>query len=152
MRGLDAAFAAAADDPEEPRVSRLSTLDLSAGPVIGRVRAAFGFGWQAREWVRRVEQASDVAVDAVVEACPGDRHHLLGLGRLGVPSVRWTMEPAGRRWVDRLAAQEGTPLLPDAVVPDAPELVVRACLDALDEVRAKLASGVMGTPVASGKP
>ncbi|MBW3581656.1 MAG: glycosyltransferase [Euryarchaeota archaeon] len=104
------ALRAIADDPDDDRLTTLSTLDLSKGPVITRMRAALGLGWQARDHVRRIGQKAGQMVDAVLEVSGGPFRHLLGLGRTGVPTARWSdlrPDEPDRVWSERLAGAEG---------------------------------------------
>lgn len=135
---LDDAFAAAARDPEEPRLDQVSLLDLDKGPRIGRVRAVLGLGWQARDRLARLAEATGRSVDAAVEVCLCGHHHILGLGRSGIATVRWSPRGAdARTWLDVQAADEGTELMLEGRRPAPDEMrgVVTLLLSALEAAR-----------------
>lgn len=138
VQSLDTALQAAWADPEDRRITHLTLLDFDKGPRIGRIRAAIGIGWQARDRLRRAAEAAGREVDAVVEVCLCGHHHILAVGRSGVATVRWA--PRGREtrsWLDKQAVVEGTELILEGGAPPAEEMphVVTRILAALEENR-----------------
>lgn len=88
---------------------RVTRLDLDKGPRLNRFKTILGIGWHAREVLGRLAEEKKQPIDAVVELCGCGDHHLLGLGRTGIPAVRWVPAGAAGRpdRLDALTAREG---------------------------------------------
>jgi hypothetical protein len=102
-------FKALATREKDPRLYRVTRLDLEKGPRLNRFKTLLGIGWHTREVLARLERETDLPIDAVIEICGCGDHHLLGLGRAGIPAVRWVPSKATGRpdRIDELAAREG---------------------------------------------
>lgn len=105
-------FKRLATDPQEPTLYRVTRLDLEKGPRLNRFKTILGVGWHAREVLARLAEETGNPVDAVIEVCGCGDHHLLGLGRAGVPAVRWVPAKSSGRpdRLDILSAREGARL------------------------------------------
>jgi hypothetical protein len=114
---LAQALKAQARDAEQPRLNRVTRLALDPSPALNRLRVVIGLGWQARSILDRVAKREGAPVDFVVELCGCGRHHLLGLGRAGMPTVRWipASSPGRPDRLDALAAREGSALVGGSV-------------------------------------
>lgn len=108
---LETVLLQARDDPDETRITTVSLRDLDRGPRLNRLRALLGLGWQGREHLKDIEAETGDRIDGVLEACVCSKHHMLGLGRAGPPTVRWSPEAREETWLDRLAKAEGTELV-----------------------------------------
>jgi hypothetical protein len=102
-------FKALATREKDPLLYRVTRLDLEKGPRLNRFKTLMGIGWHAREVLARLERETDLSVNAVIEICGCGDHHMLGLGRAGVPAVRWVPSKSTGRpdRIDELAAREG---------------------------------------------
>ncbi len=105
-------FKALATGSEKPQLFRVTRLDLEKGPRLNRFKTLVGIGWHAREVLPRLADETGKDVEAVIEICGCGDHHLLGLGRAGVPAVRWVPAKASGRpdRLDVLASREGARL------------------------------------------
>lgn len=109
---ISSGFKALATDPKRPQLYRVTRLDLEKGPRLNRLKTLVGIGWHARDVLSRLGEEKGDPVDEVIELCGCGDHHLLGLGRAGMPAVRWVPAKATGRpdHLDVLAAREGTRL------------------------------------------